>query len=123
MSWYEKVFQEGSIEIGKLRFAAYLMENKSPNHWRYVVSDTYFDVGQKWMWTTVIRQGDTSTGQAFTSAWQKKILSAETFKEIDEIVNQYFADKYCYDKKKEPNNPHTHWDGSFDESALPYLGW
>lgn len=121
MSWYEKVFQEGSIEIGKLKFAAYLMENKSPNHWRYIVSDTYFDLGQNWRWTTILYLGKNS-GQALTSAWQRKILSAEKFTEIEEIVEEYFADKYCGDKqtKAKADDP---YDGSFNENALYYLGW
>lgn len=123
MSWYEKTFEEGSIEIGKLRFAAYLMENKSPNHWQYMVSDTYRDFGQNWMWTTIIQMGSGSTVQALTPTMQKEILSSETFEEVEKVVERYFADKYCGDKQTKTNNPDYHWDGSFDESALPYLGW
>ena len=95
---YIKVFPVGSRERKRLEAAAALMEAKSPNGWRYVVRETYFDFGQNWMWTTVICENGSEWGgyQALNPREQEDILMG--VEGLEAVVDEVFKDKYCPDR-------------------------
>ncbi len=85
---YIKTFAKGTPEHTRLEIAAAIMTIKSPNHKRYYVSETYFDFGQGWKWTTILREGDRwGDVQALYPVEQESILTAEN---VEEAVDDYF---------------------------------
>ena len=70
------VFQPGSWEHEQLRIAAEMLTEKSPCGFRYYVADTYFDLGQDWMWTTILCHSGSDWGdyQAISPSQQEEII-------------------------------------------------
>jgi hypothetical protein len=54
---------------------------------KYHVGETYFDYGQDWKWTTLLKDSDYGSVQALTPAEQKMILSANTAQELGKAVD------------------------------------
>ena len=121
MSSYIKVFPADSPERARLQEAAALMTEKSPNRWRYYVGETYFDQGQGWSWTTILRQAESDdyACQALYPADQERIILAE---DLSAAVDEYFACKHCLDVARryivtyspdngngEPSHLSTYW--------------
>jgi hypothetical protein len=52
-----KVVERDSREWRNLQAVAKLLEAESPNGATYDVREVYFDLGQDWMWTTIVRRG------------------------------------------------------------------
>lgn len=52
-----RVVERDSREWRNLQAVAKLLEAESPNGATYDVRDVYFDLGQDWMWTTIVRRG------------------------------------------------------------------
>ena len=50
-----KVVERNSKEWRNLQAVAKLLEAESPNDAVYEVENVYFDFGQNWMWTTIVR--------------------------------------------------------------------
>lgn len=63
-----RVFDKGSEEYNKLEDVCRRLNDESKLV-RYEVEDTYFDYGQRWMWTTLIARNPTEEGSV-TGAWQ-----------------------------------------------------
>lgn len=90
-------------EYKNLKAAAAMLEAFSPNGYRYVVEDCYFDFGQNWMQTTIICHNPEEFGML--SSWQvvnprqwEKVVEAQSLEEILEAVRNiqngdYFRDK------------------------------
>ena len=70
------VFKPGSWEYEQLRIAAEMLTEKSPDGYRYYVGETYFDLGQGWVWTTILCDSGSPWGdsQALTPAQQEEII-------------------------------------------------
>ena len=50
-----RVVERNSKEWRNLQAVAKLLEAESPNGAVYEVENVYFDLGQNWMWTTIVR--------------------------------------------------------------------
>ena len=95
-------YKENTYEYEQLRIAAEMLTAKSEHGYRYYVADTYFDYGQDWMWTTILRVDDSAliqTSQALTPEQQEKIIfSRDLQATTDEIVS---AENWEMPKKTE----------------------
>ena len=74
-------FKPGSWEHEQLRIAAEMLTEKSPNGYKYYVGETYFDLGQRRMWTTILCDSGSPLGnlepppyQAITPEQQEEII-------------------------------------------------
>ena len=81
-----KIFNPGSIEYSKLEAAANLLSLFTGK--KYYVDETYFDFGQDWKWTTILK-ADSSFGavQALTPKDQENILTADSATELGKAVD------------------------------------
>lgn len=79
----------------RLELAGFILHVLSPNGTIYKVEDVYFDLGQNWMWTTLIAyHPNGSEWQAFCPRdYEKILLTNDMVKTCREIVD----DKYWYD--------------------------
>lgn len=100
MAEYIKTFTADSPEYARLAEAAQRMTERSPLGYRYYVSDTYFDFGQGWVWTTIIcdNHGEFGGYQALSPRQQEEVITGD----LDTAIDHYFADKWCIDKSTEP---------------------
>ena len=97
MSAFISVFEPDSYEHDRLRLAAAIMTVKSPRGYQYHVEDTYFDFGQDWKWTTIVREDSTWGGvQALNPRQQEEIILADN---IEAAVDAVFEDEWCTDRK------------------------
>ena len=94
MTSYIKVFTPDSAEFGRLQAAAEQMTKRSPRGYHYYVGDTYFDMGQGRVWTTILSDGGCFGYQALTPREQEQILTGD----MDAAIASVFANKYCPDK-------------------------
>lgn len=89
MSIIEK-HAEGTQFYRNLKLASAMMQYTDPDS-EYVVEDTYFDFGQDWMWTTIIKKNADNKWcngvQILCPRDEDRILLADTPEEIAEIVN------------------------------------
>lgn len=97
---YIKTFKLGDPEFENLYKLADILTKKSPNKYIYYVGDTYFDLGQDWMWTTVLCRGDWSSYQALDPREQEEAILANSDAELEKIADSVLSDKYCPDKKR-----------------------
>lgn len=98
MSAFITTFSPESYEYSRLKLAAAMMTVKSPCGYQYVVEDTYFDFGQDWKWTTIVREDGKWGGvQALAPRQQEDIILADN---IEHAVDAVFAGKWCTDKKE-----------------------
>ena len=76
-----KIFKPGSAEYRKLKLAAEIMtlDTGVPHH----VAETYFDFGQNWKWTTVLRSNNEwGYVQALCPRQQEMIVFADNSDEL-----------------------------------------
>lgn len=97
---YIKTYKLGDPEFENLYKLADILTKKSPNKYVYYVGDTYFDLGQNWMWTTVLCRGDWSSYQALNPREQEEAILANSDAELEKIADSVLSDKYCPDKKR-----------------------
>lgn len=97
---YIKTFKLGDPEFENLYKLADILTKKSPNKYIYYVGDTYFDLGQNWMWTTVLCRGGWSSYQALNPREQEEAILANSDAELEKIADSVLSDKYCPDKKR-----------------------
>lgn len=97
-----KVVPFGSDEHLKLIDLAQMLEDNSPNGYKYEVKQTYEDFGANMQWTTIIcsdRRGDT---------WQvlntKEWLDLANGKSVEEVYNEVVSGQYFQDKEKDYDN-------------------
>lgn len=91
-------FAKGSEEYNRLNKMADILTENSPNGYRYYVNDCYFDLGQGWMWTTIIcNKTDGNSYQALSPVEQERIIYAKD-SELTSIAYDIFSSKYCPDK-------------------------
>ena len=81
-----------TIEHVKLAIAACWLEHFSTKETRYEVGDCYFDLGQNWMWSTIIAtRSDGDSYQALCPRDHEKIIRSQ---DIRATVEEITADKY-----------------------------
>ena len=73
----------------------------SPTGRKDGIEDTYFDLGQCWMWTTLVaHKGNDDSYQALNPKEWKQIVEATDPEQIVAAVKAMFADKYCPDRER-----------------------
>ena len=92
------VFNKGSYAYEMLEKAAMIMTASSKSGTVYKVEETYFDYGQKWMWTTIIAHNPNSQWggyQALNPRQQAEIIESD---DLLRTVSEIKQDKYWSDK-------------------------
>lgn len=87
-----KTFTNDSVEYARLKNIADILNERSPNHYTYVVKDTYY-----WgysLWTTIILEE--KTVQILERPMWSKIISDEI--SVEEFLEWYFNDRDCFDR-------------------------
>lgn len=87
----------GSKHYKKLSAVAAMLEAVSPHDATYLVGDTYFDAGQNWMWTTIIRRGYRDCQVLDPKQWEQ-ILETSTPDDLAKVTNDIINDEYFGDK-------------------------
>ena len=95
-----KIINYGTPEYFKLETVADMLTAFSPNEAQYEVNDVYFDFGQRWMWTTILRNGYKECQILCPRDWEK-IITANSPTELVDAFNTIVNDKYFGDKEKE----------------------
>ena len=93
-----RTYEKGTQEYNYLNMMADILTEKSPNGYKYHVGDCYFDMGQDWMWTTIIvdkRNGDSY--QALSPVEHERIIFSRG-EGLNQIATDILNDKYCPDK-------------------------
>ena len=96
-----QTYAPDSVNYDILSCAAIMMTHMDTNNNRYFVQDTYFDFGQDWLYTTIIKENlnETSqilrTSQALCPNDQKTLLN-DGFEKIYENVQKYFTKGHMY---------------------------
>ena len=95
--------QPDRIKIGtraykKLETVANMLASFSANNVAYEVSDTYFDYGQDWMWTTIIAFGKDGSWQVLSPKEWEEIILAVSVKELADVTEKIMAGKYFLDR-------------------------
>lgn len=68
-NWYIDVFPENSLEYKKLNDFTEKLNERTPKDYDYVVEDFYFDGGQNWMWTSILRIDNTRKNDVLGKVW------------------------------------------------------
>lgn len=81
-----------TVEHVKLSLASLWLTHFSTKGTQYEVGDCYFDLGQDWMWTTIIAtRSDGETYQVLCPRDHEKIIRSQ---DILATVKEIIADKY-----------------------------
>lgn len=89
----QRTFNSESEEYQRLKNVAKALEKQSPNKHTYAVRDVYLDIGQNWMWTTII--DTTADYQILCPRDWFDIVNGANLKEIIDIIT---SGKYWLDK-------------------------
>lgn len=91
-----KEIDYGTKEYCKLESVANILQALSPNGAQYFVSDCFFDIGQNWVWTTIIRNGFRDCQILCPRDWER-IITAETPQDIADVVEAIRHDRFFGD--------------------------
>lgn len=94
-----KTISYGTKEYKNLEAVAKILEALSPNRARYEVENVYFDIGQDWMWTTIVRY-EYRECQILTPREWAEILMATTPKDFADVVEDIRNGKWFADKEE-----------------------
>ena len=93
-----RTYTPDTDEFARLTTAARVLTAVSPKHITYTVEDTYFDYGQRWMWTTIIAHDNTSSFGSYQALcprdYEKILLTDDMLMTLSEIR----ADKWWSDR-------------------------
>ena len=88
-------FKGNSKEYARLLAAAKMMSAYTTDGTNYYVSDTFFDFGQNWRWTTILAKNH----DRYYDSWQalyprqwEDILNCETPRELGEVVDRLITE-------------------------------
>lgn len=89
-----KILINDTNEYFRLEMFCKILNRDSPNKCHYEIEDIYFDVGQDWLWTTIVNK---TKGCQILSArqWESIILDKV---DIEIMEEEIFTDKYSQDK-------------------------
>ena len=89
-----KTYKLNTEEYKRLQAAAEMLTTYNENGNIWTVEDTYFDLGQDWMWTTLIcRRPDGESYQTCPTA-QERVVTANTPQEMGEAVAYILKNKF-----------------------------
>lgn len=88
-----KVLEMDSNEYFRLEMLCKMLNRDSPNRCYYKIDNIYFDIGQDWMWTTIVNK---TIGCQILSPrqWEDVILDKV---DIELIEDEIFTDKFSQD--------------------------
>ena len=72
----------------------------SPHNANYIVENVYYDYGQNWMWTTIVRHGYNECQILYPRDWQN-IIEADTEEKLHKVIKDLMNDDYELDYGKE----------------------
>ena len=88
----------GTSEYTKLEAVAKMLEAVSEKNAVYEVRDVYFDFGQNWMWTTILRiGGEWGDVQILSPRQWEMVLLANNATQLAEVVDDIRSDKYFHE--------------------------
>lgn len=88
-------YAPNSDEVVRLRMASEEMTKQSTKGTIFTVKDCYFDLGQGWMWTTIIAtRPDGDHWQVLCPRDHERILTSH---DIPATVHEIMTDKYWYE--------------------------
>lgn len=90
----ERTFTPLEDEYRNLKIVADILTMESPNKLQYELRDCYLDAGQNWMWTTICYENV----QVLSPADWQKIVKAENFMELTDVIDSLKNGKYWKDK-------------------------
>lgn len=95
-----KVFENGTPERERLEKAAIMLSVTSPHGTIYSVEEVYFDLGQDWMWTTIIANNKDTHYQALSPREQETLLFTENiFEALHKVTTSHSWTTYCVETR------------------------
>ena len=92
-------YEVGTTQYKALQSAARILTSESPTGAQYYVDDVYFDVGQGWMWTTIIaKRSNGDSWQALNPHEHSMITDDGSHAAILEAVRSVQKDKFNPDR-------------------------
>lgn len=97
-NWEISIFKENSKEYKKLSDFAEMLTDSAPDNYEFYVDDFYFDAGQNWMWTSILKRNKNESGTLATT-WvlyptqQKDILEGRNLERIKEDILSKLEDE------------------------------
>lgn len=96
-----RTYSPDSDEYKKLTTAANVLTAVSPKGITYTVEDTYFDYGQRWMWTTLIAYDKTASFGSYQALCPRDYEKILTTDDILATLSEIRTDKWWRDKQDE----------------------
>lgn len=93
---HPEVLLKWSPDYRRLKIVADVMQLFSKHNATYNVEDVYFDLGQNWMWTTIVRKGYGECQILYPRDWER-ILEAKDETELTEVITDLRNSKYFPD--------------------------
>lgn len=84
----------------RMEAVASILTAYSPNNAIYKVEDVYFDIGQNWMWTTIVRYRHNESQILYPRDWQN-IMEADTPEKLYKVIKDLMNDDCELDYGKE----------------------
>lgn len=93
-----RTYSPDTDEYKRLTVAARILTDVSPKCITYTVGDTYFDYGQRWMWTTIIANDPSSTFGSYQALCPRDYENILLTDDILTTLAEVRADKWWQDK-------------------------
>ena len=90
-----KQYDYTTDEYAKLTIAANEMTRNSMKGTQFKVEDTYFDLGQGWMWTTIVAHRP--DGERWQVLYPKQHEDIILSKDIPATIHDIMTDKFWYE--------------------------
>lgn len=89
-------YEEHTVEWKNLAAVAKMLEALSENDASYYVGDTWFDYGQGWEWTTIIRaqKGTIYDVQILSPKKHEMVIEAKSASDLAKAVDAIRNDEY-----------------------------
>lgn len=93
----ERVLGIGSAEYRNMEKLVEILNVLSPNGIRYMMCETYMDIGAGIKWTTIRYEGKFGGVQILYPVMWDRVVKAKSPIEILEVAKTYFSDRFCSD--------------------------
>lgn len=84
----------------RMEAVASILTAYSPHNAIYKVENVYFDIGQNWMWTTIVRYRYNECQILYPRDWQN-IMEADTPEKLYKVIKDLMNDDCELDYRKE----------------------
>ena len=93
-----RTYSPDTPEHKALTTASAILTAVSPKGITYTVEDTYFDYGQRWMWTTIIANDPSSTFGSYQALCPRDYEKILTTDDMLTTLSEIRADKWWSDR-------------------------